>query len=178
MPIYKKHKVFSEKLTSIEDPIAVVQRGVISFAPSAGRTFLIPTKIENVVALNITAGNDQSGTALRGYSFDFQKHYATAAGASNAIAGFGALASLSNLSEVGIRLRMSRAYKLYVANASMASTTIASNSMLASRSLFTELEGFNDGGKNYLLVTIDNSASASWKTKKQKIGYEVIGYEY
>lgn len=177
MPIYKKHKVFSEKLTSIEDPIAVVQRGVISFAPSKGHAFLIPTQIANPVKLQITAMNADAAAALGAsgalYYSDLALYHATNAASS----GFGSIASIVNEAEVGKRIRLSDG-KLYVALASMAAGYASDTVVQASTNYWREMEEFGSNAQKYLVVNMPNAASAHFKAKRQKIAYEVIGYEY
>lgn len=181
MPIYKKHKVFSEKLTSIEDPIAVVQRGVITYAPSKGRGLLIPTQITNPVKLTlfpmsaITAQAHHGGSAagIVPYS-DLTLHYATNAASSC----FGSLASGVLIAEIGRRIRMVDS-KLYVATASMAADSASNTGITATASTsWRQLEEFGSNSKKYLVATMPNAASAYFKVKKQTLSYEVIGYEY
>ena len=180
MPIYRKHRVFSEKLTSIEDPIAVVQRGVITFVPSKGTTFLIPTQIENPVNLKLQAMGATTAQAL-GASVKAQTwwsnlslHYATNAASS----GFGSIASGVLISEIGKRIRLVGG-KLYVATASMAVGHASNTGVRTTASTsWRELPEFASGAKKYLVVTVPNSASAYFIAKKQRISYEVIGYEY
>lgn len=179
MPIYRKHRVFSEKLTSIEDPIAVVQRGVITFVPSKGTSFLIPTQIANPVNLKLQAMSAVTAQALgasakaQTWYSDLSLHYATNAASS----GFGSIASTVLLAEIGKRLRLVGS-KLHVALASMAVGYASNTPVLASDSLWRELPEFASGGKNFLVVNVPNSASSYFKAKKQSISYEVVGYEY
>jgi len=179
MPIYKKHKVFSEKLTSIEDPIAVVQRGVITYAPSKGHALLIPTQIANPVNLKLTAMSSQTAMTLTGslsevWYCDLSLHYATHAASS----AFGSLASIVTIDEIGKRLRLVDS-KLYVATASMAEDSASDSGVddTASTS-WRQLEEFGSNAKKYLVVTTPNSASIAFKIFRQRLAYEVIGYEY
>jgi len=183
MPIYKKHRALSEKTTSIEDPIEVMQRGVITFAPSKGTAFLIPTQIQNVVHLNITAMNLDAARSLGGsaaaakveplFYSDYKLYHATNAASS----GFGSLASAVNEVEVGKRLRLVDS-KLYVAIASMAADYASDTVVLASTAYWRQLEEFASNAQKYLVVNVPNGASAYFKLKRQKISYEVVGYEY
>lgn len=179
MSIYKKHRVFSEKLTSIEDPIAVVQRGVMTFVPSKGKSFLIPTFVDNPVNLKIQAMSEVTSQALgasakaQTWYCDLSLHYATNAASS----GFGSIASTVLLSEVGKRIRLVNG-KLYEALASMAVGYASNTPVAASGSLWKQLELFASNSKRYLVVNVPNSASTYFKAKKQAISYEVIGYEY
>lgn len=183
MPIYKKHRGLSEKTTSIEDPIEVKQRGIISFVPSKGRTFLIPTHIENPVMLKLEPlslpsqkwmnGGSNASTVNHGYFTDLSLHYATNAASS----AFGSIASNVLLAEVDRRLRL-KGSKLYIANASMAAGSASNAVVGASDSLWRELPEYASGSKKFLVVTVQNGASAYFKAKKQTIAFEVIGYEY
>lgn len=183
MPIYKKHRALSEKTTSVQDPIEVVQRGVISFVRSAnGGRFVIPTNITgNIVALNLTplsrltAKALSASSVLNGWYCDYTLHYAT-----DGLKVFGSVASTVTPAEIGYRLRMSTDYKLYVAMASMAATTAASNSRLASNSLFRQLVDFGTNQQRYLIVEAGALAGSAASTigKKLKLSYEVVGYEY
>jgi len=186
MPIYKKHKVFSEKLTSVEDPIAVVQRGVVEFAPAAAAvTFLIPTTIANPVNLKLQPMNAQA-TYLLGASnaadkmagqwySDLTKHYATNSGS----LAFGSCASTA--SYVGRRLKMHDA-KLYVNTATLAAGSCSTTGFvtaLASGGRWRQLEEFGSNTQNYLVVTPGNGVvTAMVAGMKARISYEVIGYEY
>lgn len=179
MPIYKKHRGLSEKTTSIEDPIEVKQRGIISFVPSKGRTFLIPTHIGNPVNLKLQAMSDVTAQALgasakcQTWYCDLSLHYATNAASS----GFGSIASTVLLAEVSRRLRL-KGSKLYEAVASMAAGSASNAVVGASNSLWRELPEYASGTKKFLVVTMPNSASTYFKAKKQTISFEVIGYEY
>lgn len=179
MPIYRKHRSLSEKTTSIEDPIEVVQRGVISFVPTKGTSFLIPTQIENPVMVKIQGRAATTAQALgasakcQSWYCDLSLHYATNAASS----GFGSIASNVLLSEVGKRLRL-KGSKLYVAVASMAAGSASNAVVGASNSLWRELPEFASGAKKYLVVNVPNSASTYFKAKKTHISYEVVGYEY
>ena len=179
MPIYKKHRSLSEKTTSIEDPIEIVQRGVISFVPSKGRTFLIPTQIKNPVMVKLSAIGATTAQAFGASSkaetwrCDLSLHYATNAASS----AFGSIASNVLLSEIGNRLRL-KGSKLYVAVASMAANSASNAVVGASNSLWRELPEFASDEKKFLVVTMPNSASTYFKAKKQKLSFEVVGYEY
>jgi len=179
MPIYRKHRALSEKTTSIEDPIEVVQRGVITFVPSKGRTFFIPTQITNPVSLRIfpmhatsaQAFVDSSAGGMTWYS-NLKLHYATNAASS----GFGSIASNVLLEEVGKRIRLYNG-KLHVATASCYATS-AENTELSALTTWRKLEEFGSNAQKYLVVTMPNIASAYFVAKKQWINYEVVGYEY
>ena len=179
MPIYKKHRVFSEKLTSIEDPIAVVQRGVISFVPSKGTSFLIPTFIDNPVnvklqALSVSTANALHGSLAQGWYCDLKLHYATNAASS----GFGSIASNVLIEEIGRRIRMVGS-KLYVATASMAAGSASNTGITSTASTsWRKLEEYGSNTQRYLVVNVPTSASVWFKTVKQKVAFEVIGYEY
>ena len=179
MPIYKKQRSLSEKTTSIEEPIELVQRGVISFVPSKGTSFLIPTQIKNPVMVSIMARGATTAQALgasvkcQSWYCDLSLHYATNAASS----GFGSIASNVLISEIGTRLRL-KGSKLYVAVASMAAGSASNAVVGASNSLWRELPEFASGEKKYLVVNVLGSASTYFKVKKTKISFEVIGYEY
>lgn len=179
MPIYKKHKVFSEKLTSIEDPIAVVQRGVISFVPSKGKSFLIPTFIDNPVnlklqALSVSTANALHGSIAQGWYCDLKLYHATNAASS----GFGSLASNVLIEEIGRRIRLVNG-KLYVATASMAAGSASNSGVTSTASTsWRKLTEWSSNAQRYLVVNTPNSASVWFKTVKQKLAFEVIGYEY
>lgn len=181
MPIYKKHRTLSEKTTSVEDPIELIQRGVITFAPSKGRGLLIPTQITNPVMLNIIPMSAITAQAWHGGSAagvvpysDLTLHYATNAASSC----FGSLASNVLIAEIGKRIRMVDS-KLYVATASMAANSASNTGVTSTASTsWRQLEEFGSNAKKYLVVTIPNAASAYFKVKKQSIAYEVVGYEY
>lgn len=179
MPIYKKHRALSEKTTSIEDPIEIVQRGVISFVPSKGAAFLIPTQIQNPVLVRVMARGATTAQALgasakcQSWYCDLSLHYATHAASS----GFGSIASNVIAAEIGNRLRL-KGSKLYVAVASMAAGSASNAVVGASGSLWRELPEFASGAKKYLVVNMPNSASTYFKAKKIRLSYEVVGYEY
>ena len=186
MPIYKKHRTLSEKTTSIEDPIEVVQRGVIEFAPAANAvSFLIPTQITNPVKLSITPMNAQATYVLGAsnaagkkngmwYS-DLTLHYATNAGS----LAFGSCASTA--SYVGRRLKMYDA-KLYVNIATLAAGSCSTTGFvtaLASGGRWRQLEEFGSNSQKYLVVTPGNGVvTAMVAGAKTRIAYEVVGYEY
>jgi len=184
MSIYKKHKVFSEKLTSVEDPIAVVQRGSISFAPSKGTAFMIPTFIENVVGLTLIprtavtaaalAASNAAGKTTISWWSDLKKYYATNAASS----GFGSLASLVAASEIGGRIRMVDS-KLYIpteaTSAHMASNTGITDT---ASSAWRQLEEFGSNSQSYLVVNIGGGAGPLFAVKTQHLNFEVTGYEY
>ena len=181
MPIYKKHKVFSEKLTSVEDPIAVVQRGVITCVPTKGTALLIPTTIENPVKLTLNpmhatsaqAFVDSSAGGVCWYS-NLKKYYATNAASS----AFGSIASNVLEEEVGKRIRMVDS-KLYVALASMAADSASDSGVDSTASTsWRKLDEFGSNSQSYLVVTMPNIASAYYIAKKTWLSYEVIGYEY
>ena len=186
MPIYRKHRSLSEKTTSIEDPIEVVQRGVIEFAPAAAAvSFLIPTQIENPVSLKLQAMNAQAayllgasnaaGAKAGKWHSDLALYYATNAGS----LAFGSCASTASF--VGRRLKM-HSGKLYVNTATLAAgscSTAGFVTALASGGRWRQLAEFGSNAKKYLVVTPGNGVvTAMVAGMKARISYEVIGYEY
>lgn len=182
MPIYRKHRALSEKTTSIEDPIEVVQRGIISFVPSkACGAFLVPTQITNPVGLRITPMSSMTAQALNCGSVggthiwsDLTLYYATAAASSC----FGSLASLVTPAEIGRRLRIYNGH-LYVATASLAATSAENTELSTTASIYwRKLDEFGSNAKKYLKVVVPNTSSAYFIKKKQLLAFEVVGYEY
>jgi len=181
MPIYKKHRSLSEKTTSIEDPIEVVQRGVITFIPSkATGAFLLPTQITNPLKVTINPMDSLTAQAINSGSVgaahwwtDLKLYHATNAASSC----FGSIASIASLDEVGKRLRIADG-KLYVAAASNSAIQAYDAVVEASTAHWRQLEEFGSNAQKYLLVHIPNTASAYFILKKMRLSYEVIGYEY
>lgn len=177
MPIYRKHRGLSEKTTSIEDPIEVVQRGVISFVPTKGKSFYIPTQITNPVmvklqARSVSTANALGGSIAQGWYCDLSLHYATNAASS----GFGSLASNVLLSEVGKRIRLYNG-KLHVATASCYATS-AESTELSALATWRALDEFGSNAQKYLIINTPNAASVWFKLVKQHLSFEVVGYEY
>jgi len=186
MSIYKKHRVFSEKLTSIEDPIAIVQRGVVTFGATSGQAFLIPTQIANPVNLKITpmcantaqalTGGGGAASIARNWYSNLLLYHATNA----ASLAFGSCGSIASIVQIGNRIKMHDA-KLYVTTASLGAGSCSTTGFvtaLASGDRWRQLEEFGSNAQKYLVVNIPESASGYFGGKLQKLAYEVIGYEY
>lgn len=181
MPVYKKERVYSETGTSIDQGIPVMQKGVISYVPLSGTTIGIPCQIPNPTMLRLMPMTDLTADTL-GASHVMGRWYSdlTLNKASDVYTCFASIASAvsNSLYEVGRRLRMSSTYKLYVANAAMNATYAASNTLLASKSYWSQLEDYGTNQKLFLKVVTHATASGNFKAKRQMLAYEITGYEY
>lgn len=167
-------RTYTEKTTSIDQDIELSQKGVVTLVPKAGVVLGIPTTIKDVRSLTFTPMSSITASALSaaaGWYCDLALYKA-----SDVYNTFASIASGILQAEIGKRLRMSSDYKLYVALASMAATSCASNSRLASGSVFRQLTQFGTNQQKYLKVVVRNAASGSYKAKKQSFAYEVRGY--
>jgi hypothetical protein len=174
--IEKVNRTYTEKTTSIDQEIELSQKGIMTFVPRAatGNDIGIPCMISDPRLITLTPMTGLTASALLttgGYSCDLVLYKA-----SDVYNTFASIASGILLAEVGRRLRMSSDYKLYVAKASMAATSCASNTRLASGSVFRQLEQFGTNQKRYLKVVIDNAASGALQAQKQTLAYEIRGY--
>lgn len=175
--IEKRNRTYTEKTTSIEQDIEVTQKGIISFVPVSGRVFGIPTTIEDVRFLSLMPMSAVTANALgasqsEGWYCDLTLHYA-----SGVSAAFASIASTTLQAEVGRRVRVSATdLSLYVAAASLAVGGASNAVVIASSSAWKLDTRFASNAQRYLLVTTPNSASVSFKTKKQTLAYEVKGY--
>ena len=175
--IERVNRTYTEKTTSIDQDIELSQKGIISFAPGSGRVIGIPTMIKDprlliLQPMSAITSNALGASLAQGWYCDLTLHYASAVSAA-----FASLASGVLLSEIGRRIRISSAsLDLYVANASMASNSASNTVVIASDSLWKKVERYSGNAKRFLVVTIANSASVSFKTKKQTLAYEVRGY--
>lgn len=178
MAIDKVVRTFSEKATSVESPIEVTQKGIITFVPVSGRVFGIPTTIEDprflsLMAMSAITSNCLGASKAESWYCDLALYKA-----SDVSAAFGSIASNTLKSEVGRRIRIkSASLDLFVALASMAAS-YASKTRLASTAYWKEDLRFANNAQKFLKVTIANSASVSFKTKKQTLAYEVKGYNF
>ena len=179
--IKKVERTVTETGTSINQDIELSQKGIIQFVPSlTARHFVIPCNIPNPKVFTIIPMHSNSAHSLNASSSealpwcDLVLHKASDVNASM----FASVASEVYASDVGYRLRMDTAsYNLYVAAASQAATTAASNARLASNSLWHPVPGFQNNAKKYLKVgPVTQSVSASFSVTKQKFSYEVRGY--
>ena len=175
--IEKRNRTYTEKTTSIDQEIELTQKGIITFVPASGRVFGIPTTIPDPRFLSLMPISSITAEALgaslaQGWFCDLSLHYA-----SGVSAAFASIASGVLNSEIGRRLRISKtALDLYVAQASMAAGSASNTVVIASTSLWKAEDRFQDNPQKFLLVTIANSASVHFKTKKQSLAYLVTGY--
>ena len=178
MAIENKYRVMTEKTTSIEDPIELSQKGIIQFVPSKGNKILIPCLIPNPMILNIMpmtqltrkALSGASNASAGGWSCDLTLHHATAASSA-----FGSIASTVLEADKNDRIRLSPTGILYQSKASMAANS-CSNAALTNATNWKPLPQYGTNAKRYLVVDLHNSASLTFKAKKQKLAYEVRGY--
>lgn len=178
MSIDKVVRTISEKTTSVQNDVEVTQKGIITFVPVSGRVIGIPTTIEDPRFLSLMPMSAITSQAL-GASLA-QSWYCDLAlyKASDVSKCFGSIASSVLNSEVGQRVRINSAsLDLYSALASMAAG-YASDTRLASTAYWKRDTRFADNAQKFLKVTIANSASVSFKTKKQTLAYVVTGYNY
>jgi hypothetical protein len=175
--IENRNRTYTEKTTSVEQDIEVTQKGIITFVPVSGKVFGIPTTIEDVRFLSLmpmsaVTAESFGGSLAESWYCDLSLHYAS--GVSTA---FASIASGTLLSEVGRRVRISATdLSLYLANASLAVGGASNAVVIASSSAWKLDTRFASNAKRYLMVTIGNSASVHFKTKKQTLAYEVKGY--
>lgn len=175
--IEKTNRTYTEKTTSIDQDIELTQKGIITFVPVSGRVFGIPTTIKDprllsLMPMSAITSNALGASLAQGWYCDLSLHYA-----SGVSAAFASIASTTLESEVGRRVRISKtALDLYVAGASLAAGGASNAVVIASSSAWKADQRFADNAKKFLLVTIANSASVSFKTKKQTLAFEVKGY--
>ena len=175
--IEKTARTYTEKTTSIDQDIELSQKGIITFVPVSGRVFGIPTTIQDprllhLMPMSAITSNALGASLAQGWFCDLTLHYATGVSAA-----FASIASNTLNSEVGRRVRISAtALDLYVAGASLAVGGASNAVVIASSSAWKKDQRFTSNPKKFLLVTVANSASISFKTKKQTLAYEVRGY--
>lgn len=182
MGIGKVVRTISEKTTSVEDPIELTQKGIITFVPTSKRIIAIPTTIQNPVFVDLMPMSEITSNALGGSKAEGWYCDLTLYKASDVSTAFGSIASNVLQSEVGRRVRMSGAvdaFHIYIAAASQTSNYGASkHSRLASTAYWKKDERFGSNAQKFLKIVPANSASANFKAKKQTLAYVVTGYNY
>lgn len=168
--IEKAIRTFSEKNTSVETDIEVSQKGIIAFAPTSSNIIGIPTTIDNPVILHLQPLSSITMAALQSWYCDLKLYQAA-----SVFTAFASLASASTDEEIGARLRMDASTKsLFVARKSLTTSEVLDNK-LSDTTLWKKDDRFLNNAKKYLKV-VANAGSASLKTKKQFLAYEVRGY--
>jgi len=177
--IGKVERTVTETGTTIDQKVELSQKGTIQVVSSlTSKLLAIPCNIPNPETLSLFPMTANAAIALNASTTeaipytDFVLHSGTGASLT-----FASIASGVLQADVGYRLRMDTAsYSLFVAAASQAATTCASNSRLASNSLWHKVYGYASNAQKYLLVNIANSASDVYQAKKIKFKYEIRGY--
>lgn len=176
--IENQRRTISEKATSVQDTPEVTQKGIITFVPVSGLVFGIPTTIEDPRFLDLMPMSAVTANALGASKAESWYCDLALYKASDVSKAFGSIASTVLNSEVGRRVRInSTSLDMYVALASMA-VGYASDTPLASTAYWKPNHIYADNAQKFLKVTIANSASVSFKTKKQTLAYKVTGYNY
>lgn len=175
--IRKVERTVTETGTTINQDVELSQKGHIQTVVLSGKIFAIPTTIPNPTNLSLLALNSDAAIALgasggiAGVYSDLVLHFATGASLS-----FASIASDVDDADIGLRIRMTNAYKLFVAKGTGGTASAASDSLIVEGDFWRELTEFGTNQKKYLLVNIANSASAGLKTVKCNFAYEVRGY--
>lgn len=178
--IQKAVRTISEKLTSIEDPIELTQKGKI--AVKGATTFLaIPTTIENVFGVNIIPMNASGALAINGGSAsgispkksgwycDMVKYNA------NDVSAALLYTTVANQASVFTGHIAVKSNAIYEAVRNIGTAATATAGVGASNSMWKKVPYFssNANAKNFLKVTL---RGASYATTNVKFAYEVIGY--
>ena len=167
----------SEKLTSVEHPIEVTQKGQIAVGlKDAGQAIPIPTNIKNPKLLAITALNH---AARRGLNTNWYCDMVLKTTAS--FASWAANATAASLASGGVEILVLNNGKGYISSRSTiaSGTWIASDSLVASDSYFNQIPWIASNDSKFLKVELFHGIATAGSIegwKYAKFNYEVIGY--
>ena len=189
MAIYKKERMWSEKLTSAEFDIPEVQRGVIALKKRNRLCLVIPTTINRIHSVELTALNTQARTILKnGYAASHTKVLATASSGSYAAVSYFRLidwqATAAARAEDEL-LYVTATKKLYMTTRAIPSTTSkAANAYSAAvvtaalaSGQIVELNQFATGAAVFIPIKIVASSTASAGASIGRFAFEVRGFK-
>ena len=181
MSIQKAYRTISEKLTSVEDPIEVTQKGKVSFK-SISAYLPVPTTIQNVWSVKLLPMNASAALVLHGGSAagispkksgwhcDLVKYKANDV---STVLKFTQAANFASAPVETIALNGAVLYQFLREVGTAATATGAVGA--ASASIVKKVAGFssNANALNFLKVTL---RGVSFAATNCKVAYEVKGY--
>lgn len=176
--IEKSIRTYSEKATSIDQPIEKSQKGVVvERLKRAIKTLIIPTNLSDPRTIIITPmGASCARTLSSGWYCDMVLYRASNANVSKILTKHATTAASDASGYADTLVMLSR--ELYISKTAVTGTQIGSNSLVTgSASLFRKLTEFGataDNAKRYLVVTA--MATVANNTNIAKYEFEVRGY--
>lgn len=183
MSIEKKYRVITEKTTSVEDPIELVQKGTVKakrIAARAAVVLAIPTSIENPKTLTIVPLNIPTGKAIQRYHCDMIRYSATNASIAKLLDPSATTAVVASFGSADTNADLMITYdgKLYIVGANgCASSVIKTLTGIKTSTAISKVPFITaTNSKGILKVVFPTATAASLNTTFFSYSYEVRGY--
>jgi len=166
-------RTITEKTTSIDYPIEKSQKGIVAIGHKhSEKIAFIPTMIEDPRIVQITPLNDNAKRVFERWSCDLVLYGATNASIAT-IAKKSATAALNASGGDSIMVLLNG--KLYISRTGITAlgSWIASDSLVASNSLFQKVDWYASNAKRFLKIGTNSSTASCLYIK---YAYEVKGY--